>query len=128
MEIIMSYRIITKASLIITNAAGVKTEREVAARAYPAPKRDAAGSITIDGVSATYKRTGGKGRGTSDNRYMYAQVKQTSAFWPITEAEAAALVGGVATLTSVAEPVAAAPAEQPKAEQPKALRRVKAHA
>lgn len=129
----MSYKLITKALFTVTNAAGVKTEREVQVRAYPAPKRDASGSITIDGADGSYKRTGGKGRGTVDNRYMYAVIKGQPAFWPITEAEATALAGGVATLASIAAPVAPAPAAAapvapeapaaPVADAPKAARR-----
>lgn len=128
----MSYRLITKAVLAITNAAGETTTREVQCRAYPAPKRDDAGSITIDGNPVGYKRTGGKGRGTTDNRYMYATVKGTMCFWAITEPEATALAGGTAVLTTVAAPAedAKPAAEQPAAEPvvaeaPKAQRRGK---
>jgi hypothetical protein len=114
------------------SATGVESSRDVEVRAYPAPKRDAAGSITIDGEASTYKRTGGKGRGTVDNRYAYATVKGTPGYFAITEPEAAALVGGVATLTSIVAPVApAAPVEGEQAPAPapaKALRRVKAQA
>lgn len=106
----MSYRLITKAVLTITGATGATSEREVECRLYPAPKRDAAGLIHVDGADVSYRRTGGKGRGTADHRYMYATVKGASCFWAITEAEATALVGGIAKLTSVVE--------QPKPEAP----------
>ena len=106
----MSYRLITKALLTITSADGVKSERIVECRLYPVPKRDAAGTITIDGKSESFKRTGGKGRGTTDNRYMYATVKGQAAFWAITEPEATALAGGTATLTSVEQAAPDAPA------------------
>lgn len=97
----MSYRLITKATLAIKSADGKTMEREVECRAYPAPKRDNAGLITIDGNEVGFKRTGGKGRGTQDHRYMYATVKGVSAFWPITEAEATAAVGGQVKMTSL---------------------------
>lgn len=115
----MSYRLITNATLTIVSTTGDKSEREVQVRAYPSPKRDATGAITIDGAESTFKRTGGKGRGTADNRYMYAVVKGESAFWPITEAEATAAVGGKVTLTSIAKAEPAKP-EAPKAEPAKA--------
>jgi len=117
----MSYRLITIAKFTVTSATGVTTEREVQVRAYPSPKRDAAGAITVDGDSTTFKRTGGKGRGTADNRYMYATVKSESAFWAITEAEATGAVGGQIALTSVvkvAEPVAEPVAEAQEAPIP----------
>lgn len=119
----MSYRLITRANFIVTSAEGTKSERIVEVRAYPAPKRDAAGLITVDGADVEFRRTGGKGRGTVDARYAYAVVKDASGFWPITEAEATALIGGRAFLDSIqaeqpkAE-VEAAP-EAPKAEAPK---------
>lgn len=111
----MSYRLITKAILSIVNATGVKSEREIEVRAYPAPKRDASGAIEVDGVSASYKRTGGKGRGTADNRYMYFPAKGESAYCDITESEAQALVGGTVVVTSVAAP---APVATPAAPAP----------
>lgn len=131
----MSYRLITKAVFAVTSSAGIKTERTVEARLYVSPKRDASGEIQIDGQWVPYKRTGGKGRGTADQRYMYATVKGQSAFWPITEAEASALIGGTCSLTSVVEQAAAEP-EAPKAEAApaakpegqKAKRVAKAHA
>lgn len=120
----MSYRLITRANFVVTSADGTKSERIVEVRAYPAPKRDAAGLITVDGADVEFRRTGGKGRGTVDARYAYAAVKGASGFWPITEAEATALIGGRASLDSIqaeqpkAEPEQAAP-EAPKAETPK---------
>jgi len=111
----MSYRLITRAVLIIVAATGDQSTREVEVRAYPAPKRDAAGAITVDGRSESYKRTGGKGRGTADRRYAYATVKGESAYFEITEREAQAMVGGTVTLASiaVAAPVVAAPVVAP---------------
>lgn len=97
----MSYRLISLANFVVTSADGNTTERQVEVRLYPAPKRDAQGVITVDGVEAQYKRTGGKGRGTADNRYAYAPVKGASGFWAITEAEAAAMVGGKVALTCI---------------------------
>jgi hypothetical protein len=130
----MSYRLITKAVFTITNSAGATTEREVEVRAYPAPKREAAGQIDVDGTSVAYKRTGGKGRGAIDTRYVYATVKGESAYWAITEAEATALIGGQAKIKAIAKPVEQPkPAEAPKVELPdaptnKAQRREKAKA
>lgn len=97
----MSYRLITKAVLAITNAAGETTSADVEVRAYPAPKRDASGTITVDGKVAQYKRTGGKGRGVSDTRYMYFPMKGESAYCAITEAQATALVGGQVAIDRV---------------------------
>ena len=98
----MSYRLISLAAFSVVSASGLALSRVVSVRAYPSPKRDPAGLIEVDGVSVAYKRTGGKGRGTIDQRYAYATVKGTSGFWPITESEAATLVGGTATLACVA--------------------------
>lgn len=109
----MSYKLITKAVLTITNAAGEIMTREVQCRSYPAPKRDASGSITIDGADSSYKRTGGKGRGTVDSRYMYATVKGVQCFWAITEAEATAAVGGTVALVSVVAESAKTPEAKP---------------
>ena len=133
----MSYRLITNANFVITSADGTTSERVVEVRLYPAPKRDAQGVITVDGEQVQFKRTGGKGRGTADNRYAYAPVKGQSGFWAITEAEAAAMIGGTITLTSVeakaetpaateAAPAAAEPAKEPEGK--KAARRGKAKA
>jgi len=132
----MSYRLITKAIFSVTDAQGKASERQVECRLYPAPKREASGTISVDGVDVQYRRTGGKGRGTVSNAYAYATVKGESAFWLITEAEAAALIGGKATIKSVAaeevkapeaKPEAAEQAkEEPKAEVKKAARRIKA--
>lgn len=97
----MSYRLITNATFAVTSASGEKTERNVEVRLYPAPKRDASGLITVDGSEVSYKRTGGRGRGTTDNRYVYATVKALSGFFLITEAESSALVGGKAELNSL---------------------------
>jgi hypothetical protein len=108
----MSYRLITNAKFTVTSAAGAVTERNVEVRLYPAPKRDASGLITVDGVETQYKRTGGKGRGTADNRYAYATVKAQSGFWAITESEAAAMVGGRVALDSIAAEVAPVAAEE----------------
>lgn len=98
----MSYRLITRATLTIVAATGVTTTRDLEVRAYPAPKRDAAGAITVDGQACSYKRTGGKGRGTADRRYVYAPVKGESAYFEITEQEAAAMIGGTVTLATIA--------------------------
>lgn len=98
----MSYRLITKATLTIIAADGTTHERVTEVRAYPSPKRDASGAITVDGASTAYKRTGGKGRGTADNRYMYFPLGKESAYTAITESEAAALIGGTVTVTSIA--------------------------
>lgn len=106
----MSYRLITKAILAITNAAGETASAEVEVRAYPSPKRDASGTITVDGNVQQYKRTGGKGRGTADTRYMYFPMKGESAYCAITESQATALVGGQVKIDAI---VAAAPAPAP---------------
>lgn len=106
----MSYRLITKATFTVTSADGKTTEREVAVRAYPAPKRDAAGSININGVDAPYKRTGGKGRGAIDRLYAYATIQEQSAYWDLTEAEATAMKGGVSKLVTIAPVEAPTPA------------------
>ena len=111
----MSYRLISLAAFSVVSASGLALSRVVSVRAYPSPKRDPAGLIEVDGVSVAYKRTGGKGRGTIDQRYAYATVKGTSGFWPITESEASALVGGTATLACVAAD-APAPVAEPVAE------------
>lgn len=136
----MSYRLITKATLAITNAAGVESPpRVVEVRAYPSPKRDAAGMLTVDGAQVSYKRTGGKGRGTADRRYAYFPMGTESAYIEITEAEATAFVGGQVALTKVVAaadaPVLTVPADHgevngavaPEAPvaAPKAPRRVK---
>jgi len=127
----MSYRLITRATLTIVAATGVTTTRELDIRAYPAPKRDAAGAITVDGNATVYRRTGGKGRGTTDRRYAYFAhgPAAVSAYIEITEQEAAAMIGGTISVTSIAAPVATAPvATAPVAtapEAPKAPRRVK---
>jgi len=134
----MSYRLITKASLVITPIAGEPIGGEVTLRAYTAPKSPAKGQIDVDGNATDYRRTGGKGRGLISHTYLYVNYKSESAFFEITDAQAAALsAGGKATLvTLTAEaPAAEAPkaAEEPKAEQPaapakKAPRRAKATA
>ena len=138
----MSYRLITKASLVITPIAGEPIGGEVALRAYTAPKSPAKGQIDVDGNATDYRRTGGKGRGLISHTYLYVNYKGESAFFEITDAQAAALsAGGKATLVTLAAgaPAAEAPkaeapkAEAPKAEQPaatakKAPRRVKATA
>ena len=114
----MSYRLITKATLTITSATGTPFARDIEVRAYPSPKRDASGAITVDGVSASYKRTGGKGRGTSDNRYMYFPAKGESAYCAITDDEAMALIGGNVTVVSAAPvaPVAPVAGSEPTSE------------
>lgn len=138
----MSYRLITRATLTIVAATGDQSTREVDVRAYPAPKRDAAGAITVDGQATTYRRTGGKGRGTQDRRYAYFPhgPAATSAYIEITEAEAAAMIGGTITITSITAPAAPtpvatpAPAAEPTPAEPvadaapKAPRRVKGQA
>lgn len=120
----MSYRLITKANMTIKSADGKTTERQVECRQYAAPKRDNAGMIDIDGNSVGFKRTGGKGRGTADHRYMYAPIKGVSAFWSITEAEATALVGGTVKLTSVTE-AAKEPEAKPAESVAKVAQRIK---
>lgn len=122
MELEMSYRLISKAVLTVVSAAGVTLSREVAIRAYPAPKRDAVGSIEIDGIATPFRRTGGKGRGTHDTRYLYATYKSESAYIDLTEAEGTALIGGTAKLVTQvpAEQPKAPEAPAPEAEQPKA--------
>jgi hypothetical protein len=137
MEHDMSYRLITKALFSIADTNGKTTSREVEVRAYAAPKRDAVGQVTINGDFQPYKRTGGKGRGTADRRYMYFPFKHgdkvESAYIEITEAEATALAGGVAKLDTIVAKVEQ-PTEQPKTEateQPKVeqgAKRVKAKA
>lgn len=133
----MSYRLITRATLTIVAATGVTTTRELDIRAYPAPKRDAAGAITVDGNATVYRRTGGKGRGTMDRRYAYFPhgPAATSAYIEITEQEAAAMIGGTIAVTSIAAPATAASAPAPTEliapeapEAPKAPRRVKSQA
>lgn len=136
----MSYRLITRAILSVTSAVGDVINRELDVRAYPSPKRDAAGALTLDGVTVAYKRTGGKGRGTADRRYAYFPMGTESAYIEITEAEATAFVGGQVTITRIVKEAApapaATPAEAPAAEQaptptpeaPKAPRRVKGQA
>jgi hypothetical protein len=124
----MTYRLITKAILTITSAAGVKSEREIEIRAFASPKRDAVGALTVDGVSVSYKRTGGKGRGTVDTRYMYFPAKGESAYAAITASEATALVGGTASIAALAPvtpvaPPAEAPAEAPAPTLTRAQRR-----
>lgn len=138
----MSYRLITRATLTIVAATGVTTTRELDVRAYPAPKRDAAGAITVDGNATVYRRTGGKGRGTMDRRYAYFThgAAATSAYIEITEQEATAMIGGTITVTSLT-PAQAQPPVLTDAEQgaqinpvaapvaaPKAPRRVKGQA
>ena len=77
----MSYRLITKATLTIVAASGVAlVPRVIDIRAYPSPKRDASGMLTLDGVMVSYKRTGGKGRGTADHCYVYFPVGTESAY------------------------------------------------
>lgn len=128
----MSYRLITRATLTITPATGEPITRVTEVRAYPSPKRDASGAITVDGKPESYKRTGGKGRGTQDRRYMYFPMRGESAYTEITEAEATALIGGSVTIVAVAAeqpapaPASEQPAQQPAPEAPKAQRRVKA--
>jgi hypothetical protein len=137
----MSYRLITRATLTVTNAAGATITRELDVRTYPSPKREAAGMLTLDGASVAYKRTGGKGRGTADRRYAYFPMGTESAYIEITEAEATAFVGGQVTITRVAKAAdpalvatpaapteAPAPTPAPKAAAPKAPRRVKGQA
>ena len=99
----MSYRLITKALFTVVSATGIEIKRELDVRAYPSPKRDASGAITVDGNTASYKRTGGKGRGTADRRYAYFPLGTESAYIEITEAEATAMVGGTVTVTSIAK-------------------------
>lgn len=103
----MSYRLITKALFSVVSAIGVESKRELDVRAYPSPKRDDSGGLTIDGNNASYKRTGGKGRGTADRRYAYFPLGGESAYIEITEAEATAMVGGAVTVTSIAKSIAA---------------------
>ena len=121
----MSYRLITRATLTIVAASGATTTRELDIRAYPAPKREAAGAIVVDGNATVYRRTGGKGRGTIDRRYAYFPygAAAVSTYIEITEAEAAAMIGGTISVTSIAAPVAAPVAAAPEA--PKAPRRVR---
>lgn len=114
----MSYKLITKAILSITGSDGKKHATNVDVRAYASPKRDEAGKITIDGKQVPFKRTGGKGRGTQDNRYMYATVKGESAFFPITAAQADALNGAKAVELEFAKEVAVTPKPAPAAEAP----------
>jgi hypothetical protein len=102
LEFIMSYRLITKATLTVLAASGSAiAPRIIEVRAYPSPKRDASGSLTLDGTTVSYKRTGGKGRGTSDHRYVYFPVGTESAYSEITEAEAMAFVGGSVSIASI---------------------------
>ena len=127
----MSYKLISAANFVVISASGVRTERAVEVRVYPAPKREPSAMIDVDGVSVPYKRTGGKGRGSEDNLYLYAMVKGASGFWKVSAAESEALVGGTCSLTcveKVAEPAAAAPAEPVVANAKPAVRRVKATA
>lgn len=144
----MSYKLITRAIFAVITADGNKLETNVEVRAYAAPKRDESGKLTVDKQEGVpYKRTGGKGRGTQDHRYVYANVKGESGYFPITAAQADALPTAKSiTLTSVATteikkdeqpkveakapkqaqaPAAAqAPAEQPKKAQRKGQRAV----
>ena len=117
----MSYRLIAKFNLTIVSAAAVTTTRVVDVRAYPQPKRDTVGTVEFDGKTVGYRRTGGKGRGTADHRYVYAMLGAESAYWEITEAEGTAMVGGTVTMTRVAHavvdaPEVAEPAAEPAAE------------
>jgi hypothetical protein len=138
----MSYRLIVSAVLSIVSASGAKSEAKKEVRAYVAPKAPATGEIEIvalDGSRSTAptKRTGGIGRGTVVRNYLYFPLafggKAESAYVEIDASEAAALIGGRASLALVAEPATPAPAEAeaPKAEAPeapKATRRAKADA
>lgn len=96
----MSYRLITKGAFKVVTANDETIERACEIRAYGAPKREADGQITVDGVVTAYRLTGGKGRGTAVKNYLYATVKGESAYIEITEKERAALKGSTITLTS----------------------------
>lgn len=106
----MSYRLITKATLVIESANNERIERVVEIRAYPSPKRDAVGTLSVNGEDVPYKRTGGKGRGTQDRRYMYFPLGAESAYVEITESEANALPGARVAFTSIVTAPVSAPA------------------
>jgi hypothetical protein len=126
----MSYRLISKASLYIADSTGATTERIVDVRAYPAPKRAPSGSLIVDGNLVAFQRTGGKGRGTVDRQFAYFPLNGESAYVELTLDEAKALVGGSATVATIAKaapapaPVAE-PTTEPVAPAEKALRRVR---
>lgn len=115
----MSYRLVATMLFSVTSNEGNTTERAVQLRAYPLPKRDAAGLIAMPGADMPYYRTGGKGRGTVDNRYAYSTYNDTTVFWAVTEGEASAMASGRCAIKAIPteQPATvAAPTEQPAAD------------
>jgi hypothetical protein len=132
----MSYRLITKASITITPATGEVITAAVDVRAYPSPKKVASGSLTLDGTSVDFKRTGGKGRGLLNRQYVYFPLGKESAYIEVTEAQATAITAGaVVAITTTPTPAPAAAeapsnpepvtTEAPAPEAPKAPRRAR---
>ena len=118
-----NYRLVFRGVFSVAPATGDATApRVIEARAYESPKAYAVGTIEIAGRGPIpYKRTGGRGRGTVSTRYVYVPFGADSTFFPITEGEASALVGGRGKIERVALPDSPAPTiEAPKAEAPKA--------
>jgi len=114
----MSYRLITKASITITPATGEVITAPVDIRAYQAPKKPASGSLTLDGTSVDFKRTGGKGRGLLNRQYVYFPLGKESAYVEVTEAQASAITAGaVVAITTTPTPVPPAP-EAPSTPEP----------
>lgn len=99
----MSYRLITKATLVITPATGEAISAIAEVRAYPAPKRPASGNLTVDGTSVDFRRTGGKGRGLLNRQYVYFPLGNESAYIEVTDEQATAITAGAAiAITSIA--------------------------
>lgn len=107
-----SYPLIAKATLTIAAADKTETTHAVEVRKYPAPKRDAKGTISVFGSDAPYRITSGKNRAGDAVAYLYVTVKGASGFFPIPAARVAALTGATLTLAEVvAEAAPAAPTE-----------------
>lgn len=96
-----SYPLIAKATLTIAAADKTETTHAVEVRKYPAPKRDAKGTISVFGADAPYRITSGKNRAGDAVAYLYVTVKGASGFFPIPSARVAALTGATLTLTEV---------------------------
>jgi hypothetical protein len=127
----MSYRLITKATLILAN-----NEIQADVRAYAAPKGASVGEFSLNGESTPFKLTGGQGRGTVVRCYMYFMLEGQSAYIEINKDQLTELKAGnhallytQAAVEAIVEPVATqespegyddlAPVEQPA---PKAKR------